>query len=457
MIHRLAIVALLALPACMPLAATPVQTPAKKPPPRVLTAGSLSGVARAPVALAGVQSVRDGVLVGAAGKIISNDGASLITNDGGGLISNDGGSLRLLAAEDLAELPLANAVAIARDARTLKQLTYVKPAATDAQGRFNLKGLPAGVTVLVEILFVGQQGKALRVTTLAHVEAGTKPLAVGLASTLATAALTKAKTEGQIYLLKQQDIERTAQAMAGAMAKDEAHHAEAAAALAVPVDAKGAMVVAVEVPVAPLAPMTQQAEALASADPALAQQVNQQLGALQAQVPEEQQPLITAVTDSTTSGTLPAPSPPPLASDPLTTPPPSPPVGVFTAMPISPDPAPTPAGPPAPPTPPGGVTSIDDVPQILALAPLTAKLGTLITLSCVNAGAVPGMIRVQATGGAMVATTAETWTDTQVTFFVTEPMLSGIAAVGRSLSLSATLVTAAGQASGPAAFSGAFR
>ncbi|MDB5100000.1 MAG: hypothetical protein JWM80_4421 [Cyanobacteria bacterium RYN_339] len=466
---RLGVFGVLGLAACAPVNVVVEQQPALRAvSSKLLTSASLAGVARAPVALAGAESVKDGVLVGSAGKVISNDGASVISNDGASLITNDGAGLRLLAAEgDMAELPLAGAVAVARDARTLRLLPYVKPAATDAQGKFTLKGLPAGVTVLVEVLFVGRQGKALRVTSLVHVEQTAKPLAVGLASTLATAALTKGKSNGQIYLMKQADIENTAAAMEGAMDKDQAHRREAATALALPVDAKGDVVMSQDAPVAPAASMAAQADALGKADPAVAQQVNQRLDVLDKPVAEDQKQLIAAIDDAAKGGQPlgPAPTPPAVSV-------PSPPVATPEPLPsLLPPPTPGPTSLPSPtptpvflptPVPTFAATPVPTFlpagggPQILGVAPLLAPNGSLVTLNCVNAGDVRGTLTVKYLGRNSVVVDSESWTDNSVTFYVTEPMLSAAGALD-PIPLTVTITTAKRQVSGPASFNGSNR
>jgi hypothetical protein len=121
---------------------------------------------------------------------------------------------------------------------------------------------------------------------------------------------------GQIYLIKQQDIEATATTIQAAIDKDAGRKREVAQAIAIQPDAKGAVAVDLAMPASPLPAVAAAAEAVVKADATVAQAVQLQQETLAKPVPVELQPLVTAVDDATrgTATPEPAPSPSPSAT-----------------------------------------------------------------------------------------------------------------------------------------------
>jgi hypothetical protein len=249
----------------------------------------VSGIATAPIVAAGAGNIvatgGGNVIQAGPAAIVATGGGNVIGGNSSSIVAQGAGNRRLLADEDLLELPVAGAMAFARDPSTLALVPGLLPVRTDEHGAFRFSGVPAGTTVLVEVVFVGKDRKAARLLAMAKGEpAGAKPVTVSTASTLAAAQLCKAAEaggdQGQISLMERPAIDGMVEAIQAVLATDAANMRKATSALAMAVPEAGDVQVKAQETDAFYQAATDQALALVKLDPALkakADEANQAL------------------------------------------------------------------------------------------------------------------------------------------------------------------------------------
>ncbi|MDB5098728.1 MAG: hypothetical protein JWM80_3149 [Cyanobacteria bacterium RYN_339] len=302
---------MLALGACAaPVPGTPeagaspsVPTAIQGAPTTTLAAiGEVSGIARAPIVAAGAGNIvaagAGNVIQAGSTAIVAQGGGNLVAQGGGNIVAAGAGNYRIEATDDdLQELPLVGATVFARDARTLELVPGLAPVRTDGEGAFRFSGVPAGTTVLIEVMFVGKDRKAARMTALAKAEApGGKRMAVSTATTLVCAQVVKSAKaggdKGQIELMARAALDEMADAMQTALAADAGAMREATKAVALEVPKEGDVTVERTATSATYQPASDQADTLTRKDARLQARVKEVADRLAAPLDEAQEKAI---------------------------------------------------------------------------------------------------------------------------------------------------------------------
>ena len=160
------------------------------PPLRPVDEASLSRAARALGTITGVVRLPASIVSNNGGSVIGEHGASIVGDAGAGVISLN---KRVVLALDEGIAPGAEVVVTDAAGAPLAGVPTVK---ADGEGRYTLKGVPAGPTMVVRATWSAADGKPVSVITLAATTTQGVKADVGVATTFAATSLLAGRSSG---------------------------------------------------------------------------------------------------------------------------------------------------------------------------------------------------------------------------------------------------------------------